>query len=388
MKPIQFPFFQVPFPHGEMDFANAETSFPSTAADKAGNTGSFATDTGDAFASFLLGSIDTGQISTTNFISSTRQSYDLYAQDDWKVTRKLTINYGLRYELWSPIGEQHGRQSNFDVNDLTLEIPSGPNQNAPLPPNFNTPYTLDGITYPADFPNVKVCRGCVSQYLIPWDKHDFGPRLGFAYNVLEKTVIRAAYGIFYGGEEQQGGNPNRGESAPFNESPQLNRPAGVSEFQPDPYFANGAPTGGISVGYPATVFTTYPVSSLQFREVSNDFFNPMVQKWNFSIQRDLGHDMALEVGYQGNHSSHQLFQPDDNPCPNLGTLNSEHQLQFPSHVSRYRQYFGNFQLRLWQIRSHDGETGEALRRRGLQFISSFTWGHALANTGTTLSGSQ
>ena len=50
-----------------------------------------------------------------------------------------------------------------------------------------------------------MCRGCVSKYLIPWDTHDFGPRLGFAYNIRQKTVIRAAYGIFYGGEEQQGG---------------------------------------------------------------------------------------------------------------------------------------------------------------------------------------
>ena len=386
VKPIQFPFFQVPFPHGEMDFANAETAFPSTAADKGGNTGAFATDTGDAFASFLLGSIDTGQISTTNFISSTRQSYDLYAQDDWKVTRKLTINYGLRYELWSPIGEQHGRQSNFDIDTLTLEIPRGPNQNAPLPPNFNMPYTLNGITYPADFPNVKVCAGCVSQYLIPWDKHDFGPRLGFAYNIREKTVIRAAYGIFYGGEEQQGGNPNRGESAPFNESPQLNRPAGVSQFAPDPYFANGAPTGGITVGYPLTVFTTYPVSSLQFREVANDFINPMVQKWNIAAQQDLGHEMVLEVGYQGNHSSHQLFQPDFNPCPNFATLN-------PSiNCNSLRAYpdIGSISgTSSFGYGNYNAMTAKLEKRfsKGLQFISSYTYGHALANTGTTLSGS-
>jgi len=48
------------------------------------------------------------------------------------------------------------------------------------------------------------------------------------------------------------------------------------------------------------VFTTYPVSSLQFREVAEDFRNPMVQKWNVAVQQDLGHSMALEVGYQGN----------------------------------------------------------------------------------------
>jgi hypothetical protein len=386
VKPIGFPFFQVPFPHGEMNFSRTETAFPSTGADSGGKTGFLYTDTGDSFASFLLGALDNGQISTTNFISSTRQSYDFYAQDDWKVTPKLTVNYGLRYELWSPIGEQFARQSNFDVNTLTLQIPTGPNQNAPLPPNFNTPYTLNGVTFPADFPNVKVCRGCVSQYLIPWDKHDFGPRLGFAYNIRQKTVIRAAYGIFYGGEEQQGGNPNRGESAPFNESPQLNRPAGVSQFSPDPFFANGAATGGISVGYPVTVFTTYPVSSLQFREVSDDFRNPMVQKWNVAIQQDLGHQMALEVGYQGNHSSHQLFQPDDNPCPNFATTNPSINC---NSLRAYPDIGGISGTSSFGFGKYDAMTAKLEKRfsQGLQFISSYTWGHALANTGTTLSGS-
>jgi hypothetical protein len=379
IKPIQFPFFQVPYPHGEMNFSRVETAEPVL--------GSASATTGDSFASFLLGAIDNGQISTTNFISSTRQSYDAYAQDDWKVTPKLTINYGLRYELWSPIGEQHGRQSNFDIDTLTLEIPTGPNSNAPLPPNFNTPYTLNGITYPADFPNVKVCRGCVSQYLIPWDKHDFGPRLGFAYSFAPKMVLRAAYGIFYGGEEQQGGNPNRGESAPFNESPQLNRPSGVSEFEADPFFANGSAIGGISVGYPATVFTTYPVSSLSFREVANDFLNPMVQKWNVSIQRELGNQMALEVGYQGNHSSHQLFQPDDNPCPNLATLNSAINC---NSLRAYPDIGGISGTSSFGIGNYNALTAKLEKHfsKGLQFISSYTWGHALANTGTTLSGSQ
>jgi hypothetical protein len=386
VKPIGFPFFQVPFPHGEMNFSRTETAFPSTLADTGGKTGFINTDTGDSFASFLLGAVDNGQISTTNFISSNRQSYDFYAQDDWKVTPKLTVNYGLRYELWSPIGEVFGRQSNFDVNTLTLQIPNGPSGNAALPPNFNTPYTLNGITFPADFPNVTVCRGCVSKYLIPWDKTDFGPRLGFAYNMRPKTVIRAAYGIFYGGEEQQGGNPNRGESAPFNESPQLNRPEGVGQFQPDPYFANGNATGGISYGYPQTVFSTYPVSSLQFREVSQDFRNPMVQKWNVAVQQELGHQMALELGYQGNHSSHQLFQPDDNPCPNYPTLNSSISCQdlraYPDigSISGTASFgYGNYRAFTAKLEKHLSS--------GLQFISSYTLGKAMADTGTTLSGS-
>jgi len=387
-RPIRLPFFQVPYPHGEMNFNNNETAMPSNQSDKnaAGSkAGTFSGDTGDPFASFLLGSLNGGQISTTNFISSTRKAWAFYAQDDWKVTRKLTLQIGLRYELWTPLGEQFGRQSNFNYDKLTLDIPAGPNQDAPLPPNFNSPYTFNGITFKALFPSVKVSRGLVDQYLIPWDKYDFGPRIGIAWNVRPRTVVRAAFGIFYGGEEQQGGNPNRGESAPFNESPQLNRPSGVNGFDANPFFANGNWTNGIATGFPATVFTTQPVSSLQFRSVSQDFRNPMVQKWSLVVQQELPAQMALEAGYQGNHSSHQLLQPDFNAAPNFGTtasINSSDLRPVPElgSISGTSSFgFGNY----------DALTAKLEKRfsAGLQFITSYTWGHALANSGTTLSGS-
>jgi hypothetical protein len=387
-RPIRFPFFQVPYPHGEMNFSGNETAMPSNQSDKGtpgSHAGTFSGDTGDPFASFLLGSLNGGQISTTNFISSTRKAWAFYAQDDWKVTHNLTLQIGVRYELWTPIGEQFGRQSNFNFDTLTLDIPKGPNQDAALPPNFNAPYTFNGLTFPALFPSVKVSRGNVSQYLVPWDKLDIGPRIGIAWNVRPKTVIRAAFGIFYGGEEQQGGNPNRGESAPFNESPQLNRPAGVNGFDPNPFFANGNWTGGISTGFPLNVFTTQPVSSLQFRSVSQDFRNPMVQKWNLSVQQQLTESMSLELGYQGNHSSHQLLQPDFNAAPNFGTtasINSNNLRPVPElgSISGTSSFgFGNY----------DAMTAKLEKRfsRGLQFITSYTWGHALANSGTTLSGS-
>jgi hypothetical protein len=113
----------------------------------------------------------------------------------------------------------------------------------------------------------------------------------------------------------------------------------------------------------------------------------MVQKWNFSVQQDIGHEMAIELGYQGNHSSHQLFQPDDNPCPNLGTLNSSINCNtlrpYPDigSISGTASFgFGNYEAMTAKL--------EKRLSKGLQFISSFTYGHALANTGTTLSGSQ
>ncbi len=226
----------------------------------------------------------------------------------------------------------------------------------------------------------------MNQYLIPWDKADIGPRVGFAYNIRPKTVIRGAYGIFYGGEEQQGGNPNRGESAPFNESPQLGYPAGVGAFEPNPNFANGAATGGLTVGFPQTVFTTFPVTSLQFREVASNFRNPMVQKWNIGVQQELTQSMVLEVGYQGNHSSHQLLQPDFNQCPNYylpsSTINCNGLRPVPyiGSISGTATFgFGNY----------DALTAKLEKRlsNGLQMLISYTYGHALANSGTTLSGS-
>jgi hypothetical protein len=364
-RPIKFPFFQVPYPHGELNFEQNGTAYPSANLGTNGNKLNAAT--GDEIASFLLGNVDRGQISTTNFISSEKVAWAFYGQDDWKVSPKLTVSLGLRYELFSPISEKFARQSNFDYDTLTLQIPKGKDQNAALPPNFATA-----------FPNVTVARGQVSKYLIPWDKTDFGPRIGLAYNWREKTVVRLGYGIFYGGEENQGGNPNRGESVPFNESVNLNR-TGIGIFDPNPFF-----NGGVSGGYPLNVFTL--PAPIAFREVANDFRNSLVHKWNVAVQHELAYGMALEVAYVGNHQAHQLFQPDPNACPNLGTTSTGNNcdpyrpVPYISGISGTASFgYGNYH----------GMTTKLEKRysKGLQFLAAYTYGHALANTGTTLSGS-
>jgi hypothetical protein len=362
-RPIQFPFFQVPYPHGEMYFGPQETAFPTTTLGGNGQTG-------DAMASFLLGNIDWGQASTNNFISSIKSAYAFYAQDDWKVTPKLTISLGLRYELFSPIGEKFGRQSNFDMQTMTLYIPSGKNQNDPLPPGFAT-----------TFPDVHVSVGSVDKYLIKWDKKDLAPRIGFAYNWKAKTVFRGSYGIFYGGEEQQGGNPNRGESVPFNESPVLKRPAtgaGSNMFDTNPYFA-----GGLSAGFPLNIFAQpAPVS---FRSLAVDFRNSIVYKWNLAVQHELGHQWAAELAYVGNHQAHSLLQPDQNANRNLATAASINSDSLRPHPDlgglsgTASNGFGAYAGMTLKIDKHFSD--------GLLFSAAYTYGHALANSGTTLGGS-
>src|SRR5207237_9827350 len=128
------PFSPVPAPHRIGNDGANETAFPSAKASSLAPT--VAASTGDSIASALLGQVDNASISTTNFISSQKIAWAGYVQDDWKVSRKLTVNIGLRYELWSPIGERFGRQANFDMQTMTLYIPRGQQPDLTLPPNF------------------------------------------------------------------------------------------------------------------------------------------------------------------------------------------------------------------------------------------------------------
>ena len=125
---MKFPFFQVPDPHGNIGFSQNETAFPSGkyCLERTSVSGL----TGDSMASALLGLVDSGAISTTNFVSSQKVAFAGYAQDvlEGKL-RRLTLNLGVRYELWSPIGEQWGRQANYDLQNNTLYIPQGGNCN-------------------------------------------------------------------------------------------------------------------------------------------------------------------------------------------------------------------------------------------------------------------
>jgi len=383
-RQVKFPFFQVPQPHGQVNYGTGETAFPSPNATNIKTKVDSLT--GDAMASALLGYVDSASISTTNFISSQKVAWAGYVQDDWKVSRKLTFNLGVRYELLSPIGERFGRQANFDLQTMTLYIPKGKQQDAPLPPNFSTSY-----------PNVAVSRGQVDNYLIPWDKLDIAPRIGLAWQFNNKTVVRAGFGIFYGGEENQGGSPNRGEGVPFNESVSLSRTTGLPGYIgiSDPA-CNGCQymPGGLTGGFPSNPFALN--AGISLRGVQPDFRNPLVQKWNLAIQRELPGNMALELGYEGNHQAHQvilsntdtyinvpinkpglsadLFRYINAACPPPACISVGNGLSMT--VSNG---FGNYAAGSAKL--------EKRYTNGLQFITSYTWSHALANAGTPLSGS-
>ena len=168
------------------------------------------------------------------------------------------------------------------------------------------------VNFATAFPTIKVERGAVDKYMIPWDKTDLGPRIGIAYQVGTKTVVRGGYGLFYGGEENQGGNPNRGEGVPFNQTMNLNLDSNFTAKNPF--------LGRFSDGWPLNTFNL--PANISFRGVDENFRNPLVTKWNFTVQQDLGWSSALEVSYIGSKGSRQLINWDPNVPANSSQPNA------------------------------------------------------------------
>lgn len=113
----------------------------------------------------------------------------------------------------------------------------------------------------------------------------------------------------------------------------------------------------------------------------------MVQEWNLAVQQELPGQMALTLGYEGNHQSHQLYQPDPNACPNVFTTNPDITC---NSLRLYPDIGGVSGTSTFGFGNYEAMTAGLQKRltSGLQFQAAYTYGHALANTGTTLSGSQ
>ena len=350
-RPIDFPFSQSIYPNGSWWFANEYTG-----------TQGFTGQTGDGAATFLLGSPGLAGLATSNTISSQKETYSVYFQDDWKVSPKLTINIGIRYDLFSPISEKFGRQANFAYwrDTPTLVIPDGPNQDAPLPPNF--------------YPQVDEERGIASKYLIPWDQDNIAPRIGFAYQLTTKTVIRAGYGIFYGGEENEGGSPSRGQSVPFNQEVFL---FGFNALDANPHIAT------LSDGFPLNTFER--PASISMKTTAENRETPLVHKWNAAVQHELGWNTVWEVSYVGSHGQHLLAfwdpnYPVNDPRTNISARPRQIYTQIVPQLGAISE-MANFGLS-----NYHGLATKLEKRfsNGLDFLASYTWSHGLSTLGSPL----
>ena len=269
----EFTIFQPAAPRGTLDFGSTLTDNPSAIG--TGGTG---------FASFMAGLTDGGSINNLHNVDYFRNTYSFYAQDDWKVTPDLVLNLGLRYELFGTVSERFNDMGTFDLSDPsnpTIIVPKG--QTAQL-----TPFISQVVKISATG----------SRGLINSDLNNFAPRIGLAWQFQPKTVLRAGYGIFYGGQE----------NGPYsNPSPGFNPPFFVNQSFIAPCGAPSANTNGLDCrveGIPALA-SGFPANALVdpntpiFFSVDQNLRTPYMQQWHLGIQREMPGNSVFQVTYAG-----------------------------------------------------------------------------------------
>jgi len=255
---------QPPSPTGQFAFSTLFTN--SQAVPTVGNA--LATFTGNALASFLLGQVQTFSIDLQSSVLAPRSHIQEYfVQDDWKATSRLTVNAGLRYTLNFPSTILKNQGAIFNLQTQKLEYLG---QNG--------------------FPDT-------ARRL---HKLDFGPRLGAAYSVNDKTVLRAGYGLIW--IEQAG------ITTPFT-VPQFPFIQSVSQRTLD----NINPAFVLSGGPTVAPIPLTPDAGLGQGVFSadRDLGSGYAQQWNFAIQRELAKNLVLEVAYAGSKITH-VGIPDTN----------------------------------------------------------------------------
>jgi hypothetical protein len=237
--------------------------------------------TGFPYASFLL-----GQTSSINYsqITDTRlgnHALGMYLQDSWKVTRRLTMDYGLRYDLQTLLREQYGRMQNANFGEINpLIVPAGASQGLPGKMDYEATCNCRfGQTY----------------------KFAFGPRLGLAYQINTKTVFRAGAGVMYGT------SPNNAMLTLSVADWYQMFPASYGMAATTLQSGNPAPNlvwPDFSDHYPAETLPGVRPPAAPFISIADNTGRPpRIFQWSIGLQRELARNLALEVSYVGNRGA-------------------------------------------------------------------------------------
>ncbi len=363
LQAIRTAFLQPPNSRGNYNYTGLYTS----------NLG--ASYTGFGAADFLADQMNNGQISNEAATNDVRWYRAAYVQDDWKATPKLTFNVGLRYDYYQPYKENSGAQANF--------VPLSSGGIGTGTAVYQMPKEAQRFPLSAAFLALAAKDNVAIQYidnpgLVNAQKVNFGPRVGFAYSVDDKTVIRAGFGMFYGGLESFGGN-NLGSSYPFSFTSTINQANCVTGNCPsDGYYLSTGFASLVASGLQNTVASP-AVQSLDPHQKT-----PYTMNYNLSIERSFAKDYSATIAYVGNVSRH--LETVDNPNgPNalINPANSYIPVQsFPD--------FGQSNQNLFTGVSNYNSLQAKLERRftsGLSFLSTYTFSHALDNSFSPLTNS-
>ena len=315
-----------------------------------GTYGFSATNGNTALANFLFGYLNTFSQSSGQFQQNRAKFIGVYAQDSWKLNRRLTLNFGVRYEPYLPLHERGLRMGQFNPAAYAAGRRSTKFPNAPAGLLFagDAGVPVDGI------------RPVYTNLM---------PRVGFAYDLFGngKSSIRGGAGMFY--DTRSNGLFNNGwiGSAPFVTTVSLN-PAGT-------HFSNpyGSTTNPFPVSTPNGAFIgTIPVITF---DPSGNFKVPLTYAWNLAFAQQLTNSLSVQLAYVGGHGSHIFTSPEINPAVYTSTATT-------SNTNARRLYPGFSTISLTDMGGNSSyhsmqATLDERLSHGLSVTLNYTWSKSL-----------
>jgi hypothetical protein len=327
---------------------------------------------GDPFTQFLLGYPDYTILATVTNpnMDGLGYSYAWFAQDDWKITPHLTLNFGLRYELHPPL-----KEINYDTAAFDPDYTTGGANGAVVVPNAKAlTYTdPDFATSISPTPILTAAQAHIPDKLRYTAMGDWGPRIGFAWRPLnnDKTVIRGGWGNFI--ESPLGFSLVSGWSVSASFVPYYQNDYNQYDASGNPILASG-PQLSFPSPFPS-VRATPGAASFEYAFPIH-YKDPSVQQWNLTLEQDLGFGTGLRLSYVGSHGKNLEDFEDLNQVHANTTGYSSQALPFPD----------------WQIIQSVANVSEsnynsatiAFEKRqshGLEFQSSYVYTRDLSNAG-------
>jgi hypothetical protein len=393
---VKFSTLQPPWSRGQFNFDGTFTNPPGTSP-SANNTG---------IAQFLLtpkastvGGVDfvggpvaqgAGNsvfVSNISLTDNGKNYYGTYLQDDWKVSQKLTINLGLRWDFFGLVYEHHANQANFvpsgpPTGSPMYIIPKGPNANnlsSGCATCFTDLLTKDGI-------NLAI----TNQYgkgLGNSQKTNFAPRFGFAYQATPKLVARGGFGLFYNGFENRGFSPNLGENYPFQfnfqfATPDDNHPIVYSGCTSPGATPIGSAT--LETGFSCTPLDPLLVNAkgLALRGIQFKYITPYTMGGNLTFQYQATPSLSFQAGYVTSLGRHLEVFPNSNNPTQILPAGAPQPIPFPDFGKggSYATTNGNSYYHGLQT------TVEKRFGNGLNFLATYTWSKVLSDSQDLLNG--
>jgi hypothetical protein len=400
---VHFNTLQPAFSRGEFDFNGNYAGVPSQSGDQTGRAQILLTPTAAAYPTQggvgFVGGANEIHASNINKTYDTRNYLALYFQDDWKVTPRLTLNLGLRWDYFSPISEANGGQANFvqtgpPNGTPTYLIPASGKDNRDLSSTANNP-SLNGTGFIDLLAKDGIALEQTNRYgnaLVQTQKTNFAPRAGLAFQITPKFVLRGGVGLFYNSFENAGYGPNIGENYPFSYNFDYKGTTDSAPFGsgPNPYAAcpSAGPGGSAPIGSGLTCSSFTPLAvnaaGLSLQGLQFKYITPRTFSTNITLQYALTHTMSAQVAYVltlgnnlqagiGNNEVSQLLPANISTTPYVP-------FQDFSQGASYQQTIGNSNYNGLQTKL------EQQFNNGLSYLFAYTYSKTLSDAGDLLNG--